>query len=492
MIQPRPSPPSPNPRKTHRRSVSMFTGTGRTSLVTCRFCGVTGKRQTMIVPCACNEQDERYIHRSCLNVQRWTDPDPVSFKKCTACQLDYHMDLRIGANPEKTPAAKVLRYVCSDAFALIFFLLTCMAILTGIVERLDSCGTAPGGCGEHCTGCCNLLPGVNATGICPRGGNLLNKYGILDNDYNGGVQYMTSYFVFGSILFGILLGIVGFLDICCVVNEDGTRQTVNDQDVDEYNESVNPIVSGEQREHRSTSSLSNTSTGQEKNSNTKDTTSTTTATTTSTNHAGNTDSNSPFSFLLYVYCCMCMQGNAKKGYRSFKRDVCVNRKCMWTSELSKASKGCNDISFLIGFYFIVGVMTVIFFATAGAVVGIVLLTITFAKVVRRHRKLMKRRLRVKDYIVKDLSMMLDGEEQDEDVENDNLDRRTLMSGTRSAGARGGMHDPPPPPRPKSSAPGASRSSLVGGQSQFGRWAHMKAKRDSQVDPNVLYELREFD
>ena len=97
----------------------------------------------------------------------------------------------------------------------------------------------------------------------------------------------------------------------------------------------------------------------------------------------------PVSLLIYVYCCMCLSGNAKKGLNSFHNEVCIQRECLYLSFCSNLGQGCHDIRFLVGLYIIAVILTVVLFFTAGAVAGIILITISFAKIVKRHRKLMK-------------------------------------------------------------------------------------------------------
>jgi hypothetical protein len=128
-----------------------------------------------------------------------------------------------------------------------------------------------------------------------------------------------------------------------------------------------------------------------------------------------------------------MSGNAKKGFKACRKDICKDRHCIWCTAL-KPSGGSNDLCISLSFFLISMVITVIIFSTIGAVVGIVILTIAFAKLVRRHRKLMKRRLRVKDYIVQDLSLYEDADDTDE--------RQTLTSGTSSSSNT--KNRPPPP------------------------------------------------
>ena len=91
---------------------------------------------------------------------------------------------------------------------------------------------------------------------------------------------------------------------------------------------------------------------------------------------------------------MCLSGNAKKGLNSFHNEVCIQRECLYLSFCSNLGQGCHDIRFLVGLYIIAVILTVVLFFTAGAVAGIILITISFAKIVKRHRKLMKRRLKV--------------------------------------------------------------------------------------------------
>ena len=122
-------PAPPNPVQQNGRQgrshlghqVSLFTGTSVQTEVVCRFCGVQGPRKLMIAPCACSTDETRYIHRSCLNTQRWTDPNPAAFKKCLVCDLDYHMQLRPGAGPDKSMTARFFRYVRSS-FPFYFFI----------------------------------------------------------------------------------------------------------------------------------------------------------------------------------------------------------------------------------------------------------------------------------------------------------------------------------------------------------------------------------
>ena len=124
-----PAPPNPVQQNSREgrshvgHQISLFTGTSVEAEVICRFCGVQGPRKSMIAPCACSTDETRYIHRSCMNTQRWTDPNPAAFKKCLACHLDYHMQLRPGAAPDKSMTARFLRYVVRRAFSSLCYLL---------------------------------------------------------------------------------------------------------------------------------------------------------------------------------------------------------------------------------------------------------------------------------------------------------------------------------------------------------------------------------
>ena len=121
-----PAPPNPVQQNSREgrshvgHQISLFTGTSVEAEVICRFCGVQGPRKSMIAPCACSTDETRYIHRSCMNTQRWTDPNPAAFKKCLACHLDYHMQLRPGAAPDKSMTARFLRYVVRRRVAFLF------------------------------------------------------------------------------------------------------------------------------------------------------------------------------------------------------------------------------------------------------------------------------------------------------------------------------------------------------------------------------------
>ena len=223
----------PPPTTTRTKQVSIISGKSESDIVICRFRNSRGQRKTMMVVCACGDEGEdecdayvfgeeknKYIHRACLDIQRWTDPNPSAFKMCTACGTDYMIKIREGADVDSGSKARVLRVLCSDSFFLIMALLTGVAICTGIVERFDSCFSAPGGCGEHCKGCCNVPTYLNKSANCPKGGDLLNKFGLKDEDSDGGVQYKTTYFMLGSIVFLIFMGILGTLDLCCVTNHD--------------------------------------------------------------------------------------------------------------------------------------------------------------------------------------------------------------------------------------------------------------------------------
>jgi hypothetical protein len=297
------------------------------------------------------------------------------------------MQLRPGASPDKSLRGRFLRYVFADAFALIFFLVAIEMICTGIVERMDSCFTAPGGCGQHCKGCCNLPPGVNQTGSCPRGGNLLNgPFAVLDNDANGGVKYLTTYFVFGAGLFGVLLGVLGLADVCCVIKvpdpDEEQIQVLDDDGNPKGTNSINPL-------HRPGGAGGSR------------------IAVDSDDEAQLPPTDSLVSFLIYVYCCMCVGGNAKKGFQACCRDVWSNRECLWCRGMKGMGRGCNDLFAMVAMYMCALVLTIIVFTTVGAVVGIVLVTIQIARIVRRHRVLMKRRLKVKDYVCFFIFTLLD-------------------------------------------------------------------------------------
>jgi hypothetical protein len=331
-----------NPSFGHRRMASQAD-----ALVTCRFCNAKGKASTMIVPCACDEEANRHIHKSCLNIQRWTDPNPAAFKSCTVCDVDYVMTLREGAHVESGTRARLVRVVCADSFFLIMALLTGVAISTGIVERCDSCFTAPGGCGEHCKGCCNVPVGANASVGCPKGGYLLNAFGLKDTDSvgedDGGFQYKTTYFMLGSVFFIMSMAIVGTMDVCCVV-KDGPGPPTDDEDEDEDEGDIDPNQVDQQ--HRAGGDGGG-----------------------DTNMYGDTK----ISFLMYVYCCMCASGNAMKGFKACRHDICVKRECIWCDAL-KPSSGSNDIGASIFFFLFTLFLTIVVFATIGVVVGIVILS----------------------------------------------------------------------------------------------------------------------
>ena len=50
-------------------------------------------------------------------------------------------------------------------------------------------------------------------------------------------------------------------------------------------------------------------------------------------------SDSPVSFLCYVYCCMCVGGNAKKGFHACCRDVWDDRECVWCRGMKGLGRG---------------------------------------------------------------------------------------------------------------------------------------------------------
>ena len=134
------------------------------------------------------------------------------------------------------------------------------------------------------------------------------------------------------------------------------------------------------------------------------------------------------------------------------------------------------------------------FFVCSLLVHCLFLAIAFARIVQRHRKMMKRRLRVKDYIVQDLSLYEDDAEEDDFQEEGS----TLMGGGRRSDPRSSLTTPaPPPPRapppsrrppPPSTPPPPNRTHSRAERLQMLR---MQRKRGIARNAEARSELSEF-
>ena len=123
---------------------------------------------------------------------------------------------------------------------------------------------------------------------------------------------------------------------------------------------------------------------------------------------------------------------------------------------------------------------------------LVFLAIAFARIVQRHRKIMKRRLRVKDYIVQDLSLYEDdAEEEEEDFQEEGS---TLMGGGRRSVPRRSLTTPaPPPPRapPPPGTPPPPKGRSTHSRADRLHVLRMQRKRGIAHNADARSELSEF-
>jgi len=122
---------------------------------------------------------------------------------------------------------------------------------------------------------------------------------------------------------------------------------------------------------------------------------------------------------------------------------------------------------------------------------LVFLAIAFARIVQRHRKIMKRRLRVKDYIVQDLSLYEDDAEEEEDFQEEGS---TLMGGGRRSVPRRSLTTPaPPPPRapPPPGTPPPPKGRSTHSRADRLHVLRMQRKRGIAHNADARSELSEF-
>jgi hypothetical protein len=140
---------------------------------------------------------------------------------------------------------------------------------------------------------------------------------------------------------------------------------------------------------------------------------------------------------------------------------------------------------------LISVVLFVFFCPL-LVICLFFLAIAFARIVQRHRKIMKRRLRVKDYIVQDLSLYEDdAEEEEEDFQEEGS---TLMGGGRRSVPRRSLTTPaPPPPRapPPPGTPPPPKGRSTHSRADRLHVLRMQRKRGIAHNADARSELSEF-
>lgn len=111
---------------------------------TCRICfEESNSRAGFIVPCRCSGSS-KHVHRACLDLWRSQNPDGVNFRRCNTCHFDYEL-----VNSEQDPVLQARRQaeyneaVAIDVFAMVFYAILAIIIISVLFYWLDSSGLVP-------------------------------------------------------------------------------------------------------------------------------------------------------------------------------------------------------------------------------------------------------------------------------------------------------------------------------------------------------------